>query len=66
MLAALASTVNSPASNPFGYPASARSFFARDGSHCAGGGARKKSKVLGTMAFVSKECPSVPEIMDAR
>src|SRR5881397_3127607 len=59
MLAALASTVKSPASNPFGYPASARSFFARARSYCGGGGAQKKSKVLGIIEFVSNECPSV-------
>src|SRR5262245_35800651 len=54
-----ASIVYSPASSPFGYPASARSFLAPARSYRGGGGAQKKAKVLGMIEFVSNECPSV-------
>src|SRR5262249_39042508 len=55
---------NSPASKPFGYPASARSFFARAGSYGYGSMRSAKSSALGMMLPVSREDPLAPASVD--
>jgi hypothetical protein len=44
---------------PLGYPASARSCLARAALNTGGGGGQKKSKVLGMMLPLIRECPRV-------